>query len=236
MTDDERNEFNSAVWMTELGVEYDDIFKNNARVVALLIALNADIAILETAGAARVSASGLRTDGTQDKNAGKNDLDKFVRKLAATAKTIKKEDPAFDNTFVLQRGTMSSQQLLERAHGFKNDLIPSAVTKFGEFGVTDAATKIDTKINVFEAARTQQNSGKSGGVAATAQTKASIKNLMKNRRSLKTIGENILEEAGDEAKLAAWRSASHVARPKPAPKPEPPPTEPDPEPPTEPTS
>lgn len=225
MTDDERNEFDSAVRMTELGVEYDDIFKNNAKVVALLIALSADIGVLETAGAARVSASGLRTDGTQDKSAAKSDLNKFVRKIAGTAKTIKKEDPAFDNTFVLQRGTMGGQQLLERARSFKNDLTPAIVAKFDGFGITDAATKIDTKINVFEAARTQQNSGKSGGVAATAQTKAAIKSLKKNRRILKVIGENILEEAGDEAKLAAWRSASHVARPKPAPKPEPP-TEP----------
>lgn len=222
MTDDERNEFDSAVRMTELGAEYNDIFKDNARIVDLLSALNADIGVLEAAGAARVSASGLRTDGTHDKGAAKKNLDAFVRKLAATAKTIKKEDAAFENKFTLQRGTMSSQQLLDRARGFKIDLLPEIVNKFREFGVTDAAAKIDAKINLFEAARAQQNSGKSGGVAATAQTKAAIRSLMKTRRSLKVIGENILEEAGDQAKLAAWRSACRVERPKPAPKPEPP--------------
>lgn len=220
MTDEERNEFDSAVRMSELGAEYNDTFKTNARVVALLSALDADIGVLETAGAARVSASGLRTDGTNDKGAAKSDLDAFVRKLAATAKTIKKEEPDFDNKFVLQRGTMSSQQLLDRARAFKNDLTTATVAKFGEFGVTNAATRIEAKINAFEIARTQQNSGKSGGVAATAQTRAAIKSLKKNRRALKVIGENILEEAGDEAKRAAWKSAARVERPKPAPKPE----------------
>jgi ERCC4-type nuclease len=107
---------------------------------------------------------------------------------------------------------MSSQQLLERSRSFKNDLTAATVAKFDEFGITDTANKLDTKINVFEAARIQQNSGKSGGVAATAQTKATFKNLKNNRRSLKVIGENILEEADDPAKLAAWQSACRVEK------------------------
>lgn len=226
MTDEEINEFNSAVRMTEMGAEYNDMFKDNLKALALLSALNADILILEAAGAARVSASGLRTDGTRDKGAARNDLYKLVRKIAATAKTIKKEEPDFDNKFILQRGTLSSQQLLDTARGYKNDFVPATVAKFVDYGVMDAANRIDTKISVFETARIQQNSGKSGGVAATAQTKAAIRNLRKTRRSLKIIGANILEEAGDEARLAAWHSACHVARSKPVPKPAAPPVTP----------
>jgi len=216
MTDVEVIELNSATWMTEIVAANNDVFSTNAKAVELTAALNADIDILEAAGAARVSSSGLRTDGTMDRRAAKTALDDFVRKIAANGKTIKKAEPDFDNKFTLRRGRFNSQELLDTARAFQTDLTTANVAKFREYGFTAATpANVESKINDFEAGRAQQNTGKGGGVAATAETRAAIKRLKANRRTLKTIGENILEENGDAGLIAEWKSACKIEHPAP---------------------
>ncbi|CAN5442509.1 hypothetical protein BH10ACI1_BH10ACI1_31740 [soil metagenome] len=213
MNDRDITEFDSAVRMTEFFATNNNLLKDNAKAVSTNAALLTDIVVLETAGASRISASGLRTDGTADKRAAKSDLNKYVRKIAATAKTIKKEEPDFDNQFKIPRGTPSGQQLLDIAGAFANDLTPAATAKFNEFGLSGAiSTNLTNKINTFEAARTQQNTGKGSGVAATAQTRAAIAGLKKNRRTQKVVVENMLEENGDAGLIAEWQSACHIEK------------------------
>jgi len=212
MTDLEVNEFDSAVRMTGFAAANNDILRNNTKVISTFVLLDADIATLESAGAVRVSAKGLRTDGTTDRRAAKAALYALVRKIANTATTIKKEEPDFANQFKLGRATLSYQELLDAARAFKNDFA-AATDKFAEFGLSNTMSdNLEAKINSLEAAGTQQNTGKGNSVAATAQTKASIARLKKNRRTLTTIVRNILEELGDEAKLAEWKSACRVER------------------------
>jgi hypothetical protein len=219
MTDEDVKEFNSATRMTEIVAANSTIFSVNAKAVSLTAELNADIDILEVSGAARVSASGMRSDGTMDKRAARTALDKFVRKIAADAKTIKRSEADFDNKFKVARGKMSSQELLDTALAFKNDLTPAAVAKFGEFGLLSATpTNLQNKIDAYEGARAQQNAGKGSGVAATAETRAAVKRLKANRRTLKTIGENILEENGDAGLIAEWKSACRIEKSAPKPK------------------
>lgn len=213
MTDEEIQEFDSGVRMTEFFGANSDLFRSNAKALSVRAALDADIAVLEAAGASRVSAAGQRTDGTVDKSAAKSALYAVVRSIIETAKTIKKEEPDFDNTFKIQRGTMSGAELLDAARGFFSDLTAPVAAKFAEYGATNLPTKLTDRINAFEAARTEQNTGKGSGVAATAQTRAATKSLKKNRRTLKTIVENILEEANEVALLAEWQSACRVERP-----------------------
>lgn len=219
MTDQEINEFNSAVRMIDFKTVNTNVFNNNLKMTSGFTALEADVAILETAGANRLSASGLRSDGTADKRAAKSDLYALVRKTVETGKMIKNEEPDFDNKFKIKRGTLSGQELLDAARAFVTDLTAPILDKFEEYGAASVkADNFNDKITAFEAARTQQNAGKSSGVAATAQVKAAIKRLKKSRRTIAQIGENILEESGNEALLAAWRSACRVERQNPAPK------------------
>jgi hypothetical protein len=215
MTDEEINVFNSAVRMIDFKLSNPNAFKTNAKMVSSFQAIESDVTILETAGASRLSASGVQTDGTVDKRAARADLFALVRKAVETGKTIKKEEPDFDNKFKTRRGTLGSQELLDVARAFANDLTPAVADKFSEYGAASVkAENFTDKIAAFESARTQQNAGKSGSVAATAQTKAAIGRLKKTRRTTAQIGENILEELGDAALLAAWRSACHVEKRK----------------------
>jgi hypothetical protein len=223
MTDREISEFNSAVRMIDFNAANAAAFAGNAKMTGGFAALASEVEVLESAGANRVSARGIRTDGTLDKNVSKTDLLALLRKIAETAKTIKKDEPAFENSFKLPRGTLGSQQLLDTANSFAAMLTAPVIAKFGEFGLASATpANLNDKIAAFQTARAQQNAGKSGGVASTAETKASIKRLMQARRTTAQIGENILEDSGDAGLLEAWRSACRVEKQKSKPDDEPP--------------
>ena len=223
MTDGDIREVISAERMVAVLVANDDVFKNNVRAMSLKTALIDDVALMNASGASGISAMGLQKDGTQDKNAALTTLEKLVRKIAANGKVIKKDDPTFDNIFKIPRGSFNSQVLLETARGFIDDLTPAAVAKFADYGYASVTpANLQGKIDAVLAGSTQQNEGRSGGVAATANEKAVITRLKSNRRILKTIGENITEETGDAGLVAEWKSACKLEKPKPTPTPTPP--------------
>lgn len=224
MTDDEVAEFDSAVRMVDFKNRHADIFADNAKMTSIFAALEADIATLEAAGANRVSSSGLKRDATINKGSAKAALYQLLRKTVNTAKLIKSDEPDFDNTFKIRRGTLSEQEILDYARAFADDLTAPTAAKFSDSGAPSVnAANYNANIAAFETARTQQNTGKSGGVAATAATKAASKRLMQNRRKLALIGTNIIEELDDAALLAEWKSACRVEKRK-SPAPQTPPT------------
>lgn len=213
MTDEEVRVMNSVRRMTGVMAAHDGVFKNNAKAVSLKDALLADIGVLEAAGAAGISARGLQRNATADKNAGEEALDDFLRKMASTARTIKKSEPDFNNTFIVRHGNYGIQELLDVARSFLNDLTPAVASKFTEYGFPSATTaNLQARIDVIEAARVQQNTGKGSGIASTAETKAAVRRLRANRAMLKEVGENIVEETGDAGLVAEWRAACKIEK------------------------
>jgi len=224
MTDDEVKVMDAVRRMTDMMTVNNDVFKDNAKALEFKTAILADLAILSTAGAEKISSRGLRLNATADKTDADDVLEKLLRKMASTAKIIKKSDPSFNNTFIMRRGFYGSQELLDTARAFKDDLTTANVAKFDDFALPSAnPANIQAKIDASEAARTEQNEGKGGTIASTAEVKAAIKRLRANRMSLKEIGENILDELGDAGLIAEWDSASKIEKRNPS---EPPPTPP----------
>ncbi len=212
MNDKDMSEFDSSVRMSDFAAANSVLFKNTPKIVNGFVSLNADIAELETTGAARVSTTGLRTDGTADKAATKSALTAYLRKIVKTAKLIKAEEPEFDNKFKFSRGNVGGEELLTVARAFANDLPPVAA-KFEEYVIKgDPVVKLNALVADFEAARTQQNTGKGGGIAATAQTKTTVKRLSKTRAMLKIVVTNLLEDLDDAGKLAEWKAACRVEK------------------------
>lgn len=212
MTDEELSEFDSGIRMVDFVEVNSGLFSSNPKVASVRGLLDADISVLEAAGAVRVSASGKRKDGTADKKASKKSLSELIRKIVNTAAAIKKDDPNFDNKFKIGRGDLGGQGWVDAGNAFIIDL-PPAIPKFVEFGLSNKLVEMLTsRINAYEDARRGQNAGRGSGVAATAQTKAAIKSLMKNRRTLALIVGNMLEELGDAGKIAEWESACHIER------------------------
>lgn len=225
MTDEDVQEMISAERMIAVMTAHDDVFRNNVRAMELKTALTDDIALMNASGASGASALGLQKDGTQDKRAAEDDLEAFIRKIAANGKAIKKDDPAFDNIFRLPKESFSNAILLETARSYIEDLTPEAVAKFAEYGFTSVTpANIQTKIDAVLAGSSQQNTGRSGGVAATADERAVMQRLKANRRTLKTIGANIVEETGDAGLVAEWNSACKLEKKKKTDEPPIPPT------------
>lgn len=215
MTDEEVNEFNSAVRMIDFKTAHPDLFTDNPLMMSGFTALEAAVPVLETAGANRLSARGSRSDGTADKRAALADIYALIRKTVETAKLIKKEQPDFNNTFKIRRGTLGEQEILDAARAFADDLVAPVAARFGAFGAASVkASNFTARLAAYETARAQQSSGRSSGVAATAQTKAASAEIKKTRRTIAKIGENIIDESGDEALLAEWRSACRVEKRK----------------------
>lgn len=211
MNDRDLAEFNSAVRMSEFGAANSAELKSLTKVVAGFADLNADIAALETTGATRVSADGTRSDGTVDKRTAKDSLYETVRRIARTARTIKKVEPDFNDKYKLTEGTLSGQNLVELATAFRDDFVTDAA-KFAEYGLPATVSQTLTdKIAAYESARAEQNTGAGSGVAMTAQIRAVMKNLMQTRRMLRTIVANFYLD--NPAKSAEWKSACHVKKP-----------------------
>lgn len=224
MQDNEVAEFDSAVRMIDFRNGHATVFIGNEKMSEGFAALETEIASLEAAGANRVLSSGLKRDATNDKGSATALLSKLIRKCVSTAKLIKKEVPDFDNTFVIRRGTLSVQEMLDVARAFSAKLTVEIAGKFDKFGAKSVnAANFNAKIAAVEAARSQQNTGKSSGVAATAATRDASKRLMKIRRMLAAVGTNIIEELEDAALLAEWKSACRVEKRR-TPAPQTPPT------------
>lgn len=222
MTDDELKVTKAARKMTDMMTANNNIFRNNGKAIEFKNAVLADLTILETAGADGISSRGQRLNATADKSSVETALERFLRKIASTAKLIKKAKPEFNNTFVMRRGGYGSQELLDTALAFKGDLTAENVAEFEEFALASATpANVQAKIDAFSAARTEQNAGQGGTVASTAEVKAAIKRLRANRLSLKEIGENILDEHGDAGLIGEWKSVCKIEKRN---KNEPPPT------------
>lgn len=224
MTDLEIAEFDSAVEMRDFTAANNDDFKDNPIAVGLIAQINIDIDILTDSGAARVTARGERRDGTLDKKAAKAALFALVKYIADNGRTLKNMNPDFDNTFILPKGSnMSYQQLIEVAESFKDKLDRATLAIFTEIAVDEnIVMHLQNRINDYNFARTQQNTGKNKSVQATGQTRETIKRLKSNRRTLQQIGENLYFSS--PAKLDAWKSACRVKKQDAPPTPPTPPT------------
>ena len=213
MKDEEMFEFEAADRMIDFKNAHPSVFENNQKMMDDFVMLESDVGVLVRAGANRVASRGRRSDGTAGKNAAKNALYTLIRNIVETARTIKKEEPDFDNTFRIRRGTLSGAELLDVGRGFAADLTDPVAAKFALYGRRSATSaNLLGKVAAFEAARTQQNTGSAGSVAATAETRAAIKRIKSKIRTMAVVGCNILEEAGEDGLLAEWKSACKVEK------------------------
>ena len=212
MLDRDLAEFNSAVEMRDYAAANNDDFKDNPTAVALIASINQDIAELTASGAARITAVGERSDGTLDKRTAKAALYALVKHIAANGRTIKKMDPTFDNTFILPKGSnIGYQQLIEVSESFKNNLVGATLAKFTNISVDEnIPVLLQNRMDDYNAARNQQNTGKSESVEATAETNTTITRLKSNRRILEQLGKNLYFSS--PAKLAAWKSVCRLRK------------------------
>ena len=102
--------------------------------VELFLANQNNILRLNQAGITSASASGAGSSGTRSKVARADELEVDIRLVAQTARLIEKKFPDFQNTFVLPRGSLTFDQIMQYTESFVADVVPHK-DKFDQYAL-----------------------------------------------------------------------------------------------------
>lgn len=165
---------------------------------------------LNQAGITSASAIGAGVSGTRSKVARAEEIENDIRLVAQTARLIEKRFDDFQNTFVLPRGSLTYDQIVEYAESFVIDAAKDN-DKFAEYALTDAFfTELTGKVEGFRIASQEQADGKRTGVGATAEAEDAIRATLNTRKELNRTIKN--HYRNNPQKLAEWLTASHIRR------------------------
>lgn len=219
MNDQERNYYNAFVRVRDFGVENDNVIKDFPTAVTNFTAIGTGIDAIEASG--EVQSSGAISQGVVSKAFVLDDLREIMRRINRTARAIAVDDPSVAALFRMPQGS-NEQQMLAAARAFASNALPIQ-QQFVDYGMNaNFITDLQTSIESYEQAITQKNVALDEGIGATANIGVTVKNTLNALRRLRGIIPNIF--VNDVAKLAAWKSASHVERMPKKKAPETPPT------------
>ncbi len=174
-------------------------------------AANADnVERLHQAGITSASSGSAKTSGTRSKVARAKEIENDLRLVARTAKTVEMKNKDFKNTFTLSRGSLSYQEIIERADSFVADA-PASKTYFDKYSLTtEFFTELGTDAAEFREAAHGQADAHRTAVGTTADTEAILEDTLDTRKHLDTALQNHYRD--NPAKLAEWLTASHIER------------------------
>ena len=207
MNDQERNYYNSFVRMRDFGAANNDVIKNTATALTNFTAVSAGVDAIEASG--EVQSSGAIGQGVLQKDFVLADLRAIMRQINRTSRSLAVDDPPIAELFRMPHGN-NEQQTLAAARAFLNNALP-VQQQFIDFGMSpDFIAGLQAAIADYEQSITQKNTAMDEGVGATANIGTIVKETLKAVRRLRGIVPNIF--AGNAAKLAEWKSASHVEK------------------------
>lgn len=211
MDDLERNYYNSFVRIRDFGVTNNPVVKDSAAALANFALVSAGVDAIEASGG--VQSSGSIGAGTVQKDFALAELRGAMRAINRTAHALSVDDSPVGELFRMPRGN-NEQQTLSAARAFLTNATPIQA-QFVEFGLPATfLTEFAADIAAYEQAIGQKNEALDEGVGATANIGATVRETLKAVRRLRGIMPNLF--AGNAAKLAEWKSASHVEKlPKP---------------------
>lgn len=167
------------------------------------------------AGITRISADGAGISHTQSKVALSRRLNSNLRRVPNAARRIeRKEREGFVNSYVLPRGRLTYQQLIDYSNSFAADALAydPAYKDFGMYALTAqffAELKDDAKDLGDDT--NDQSTAKGTAVGATADLEQIAEDSLETREDLNVAMKNHYRD--NPAKLAEWLSASRIERP-----------------------
>jgi hypothetical protein len=159
------------------------------------------------------------TDETSGRNAGavsavnkklaRQALREQMQVISRTAARMAESTPGMENNFRVPR-TNGDQALLNTARAFAADATPMK-TQFVKWELPESFIEdLGAAIEKFEQADNSQNQNRTKSVTATAAIDDAIERGKQAVRDLERILRN--KYKGENAKLAAWETASHLER------------------------
>jgi hypothetical protein len=170
------------------------------------------ISRLNAAGITLASAGSAGISGTQSKVARADEIEQDLRHIARTARLAAKKVQGFQNTFILPRGALTYQQLIEYAESFIADAVQYK-DEFAKRGLTEQFfTDLATDVAEFKGIAREQADAKRTSVGANADAETILEEALDIRGELKTAIEN--HYRSNPARLAEWLTATHIERKK----------------------
>ena len=165
---------------------------------------------LEQAGVRRVTAQSAGKSGTMSKKAQARELESDIRRIARTARTIKRRNPDFENKFIIPSGGLIYEEIIQYGESFLANA-RDAVEEFDKLRLKkEFFDNFRLELDQFRGTTEGQQGAKLESVGETANIGDILDNALATRDELNTALEN--ELAGDAEKLAEWRSAKRIER------------------------
>ncbi|HQU85818.1 MAG TPA: hypothetical protein PKY59_21960 [Pyrinomonadaceae bacterium] len=221
MSDRKRNILETCVKIGYFGEANPELKTEVPYSVELFLANQNNIDRLNQAGITLVSAKGAGISGTRSKVARAEDIEADLRMVAKTGRLIEEKDPTFKNTFVLPRGRLNYDEIIQYTEAFLRDA-PANQERFDKYALKDTFfTALTAKLAGFREVAHDQADGKRTGVGANAEQEAALKAALDTRKELDRAMKNHFRN--DPEKLAEWQTASHIRKPDETPTDETPP-------------
>lgn len=167
------------------------------------------------AGITRISADSAGISHTQSKVAVARRLNENLRRVPKAAIRIEKKDTdGFVNSYVLPRGRLSYQQLVDYANSFAADALAYDPTykAFGRYALdAEFFTELKDDAKDLGDDTNEQSTAKGTSVGATADLEQIAEDSLETREDLNVAMKN--HYRNNPAKLAEWRSAYRIERP-----------------------
>lgn len=210
MKDTEIRKFEMLMRVRDFGAAHASSFPAASLGGQKFAAVGAVVDELETHGATQSSGKGAAQAGTRAKRAARADVRHKMVAIRDTASALEEIIPGVSGNFRLPRAN-GDQVLISSARAF----VTAATPIKNEFTQHEMpATFLEdlaAAIALFENAVNEKNTNTEKRIAATAAINAALRRGEKLVRELDPIVNNKFR--GDAATLAAWGSASHIARP-----------------------
>lgn len=221
MNDRKREILNTSERMDYYGANNPQLATELPVTVELFAANKSNIADLHAAGVTSDTMKAKSKSQTKSKVARARQIKSDLRRVARTAKIIKKKKPEFVNAFEMSSGNLSYQEMIDKAQAFAVEGAKNQAD-FDRYGLNEAffSDLLQDVAELGEASEGQADA-KRGEVGATADAETILENALDVRAELKVAIEN--HYRNNPAKLAEWHTASHIRNRRSEPKTEQPP-------------
>ena len=210
MSDKKREILNSLEGIDYYGEDNPQLATELPITVELFEENKANIDALHAAGVTSDTMKATGKSRTQSKIARGRQITSDLRRVARTAKTIGKKKPDFVNSFEMPIGSLSYQEMIDKAQTFATERVKYEAD-FDRYGLNDEFfADLAEDVAELGTASEGQEDAKRVAVGATADIETILEKSLDVRSELKVAIENHYRD--NPVKLAEWLTASHILR------------------------
>lgn len=211
MDDLERRTTDMVLNVGRFATENESLYRDNPMAVEKFALIQTFIAQLLDKGEVRTSSEAMKFSQTARRKMSRRQLKKTLYELADTAVDIKKNNPDFDNVFVVEGKNLNDAKLLETGRAFFGDLTPAVRALFVAYGhEADFHEELEDEIEDFADSISAQGEAFRNRVGANADIDVLLSDVLKAINTLEVIMPKLLK--GNPGKLAEWLSAVKIEK------------------------